>query len=188
MAPLSLRGSCCQRTTGASYIVYVLLCLSSRYWGEVPHEEQSLQTGGCSYVPIEGMIHLFFLVRWQIARSLSNGSSSTPMQSSMYFNSSLMYRTTPLPHLPCLSFLNSLYPLIAKLQSWEPFHHVSRIPTRSEPCIMFIAHTIHTILQALQRSVPPRHAELLEKVWSICLITVHCRHLLAYVSSGGDLV
>lgn len=44
-----------------------LLCCPSSRAGEVPHEDQGLGRWGCSCLPTEVLIHLFFLVGWPIA-------------------------------------------------------------------------------------------------------------------------
>jgi len=57
-------GSYHQCTPGAYWIAYILLCwASSRH----PHEDQGLWKRSSSYLSVEGLIHLFFLVRWTIA-------------------------------------------------------------------------------------------------------------------------
>lgn len=69
-----------------------------------------------------------------LARKLLPGSWQVPKQSSTHFSCSLTKRATPSPHLPNLSFLKSLYPSTAALQTCKPYHHISMTLMRSHPC------------------------------------------------------
>lgn len=64
---------------------------------------------------------------------LSAGPSPIPRQSTMHSSYFLTQRATP-SYPPSLSFLKSLNHSIAALQFREPSHHVSIIPSRSQPC------------------------------------------------------
>lgn len=101
--------------------------------------------------------------------------SSVSRQSSMNSKWLLTYRMTPPPHLPCLSFLQSLYPFITVFQSWKPSSQVYVVSIRSQPwrplCVSSFSCLLSMLCVSAERHLcwPADEADLLPGVAGIPL-------------------
>jgi len=88
-------------------------------WGSSHRRSHLLSPGLVAYNRYTLQYHLY----WSALETL--------LETSRHFSCSPIERATLYLFLPNLSFLKSLYPSIAALQSCELFYHIFIIPTRS---------------------------------------------------------